>query len=143
MGMSTEAPCRHRGAALEGGNFECFHPQLLLPEGSNTETCRVCREAGIFFDAEPIEVEHTIKRSKDYSLWSRPWNLLKSLRDFTKDGCRTLSVDDYKRRLDVCTACPQRERNKCGICGCYLSLKARGRAFRCPLDKWPAPESSP
>jgi hypothetical protein len=23
------------------------------------------------------------------------------------------------------------------MCGCFLPLKAQGRAFVCPLDKWP------
>lgn len=138
--MEHPPACRHRGPTLPDGRHACLHPQLALPDGSDEETCRICREAGIFFDKEPIAVEHIVKRSKDYSLWSRPWNLLKSLRDFAADGCRTLSLEDYKKRLEICTECEQRERNKCGICGCYLSLKARGRAFRCPLDKWPRHE---
>lgn len=135
--MDFDFPCRHRGDPLPNGNPACLHPQLAVPDGVDPELCRQCREAGVFFDQPPRPPERTVKRSREYSLWSRPWNLLKSLRDFAADGCRTLSLEDYKRRLDICTDCEQRERNKCGICGCYLSLKARGRAFRCPLGKWP------
>lgn len=109
----------------------------MAPEGADAEACRVCAQAGVFCDKDPIEVAATKLRTVDRKLWSRPWNLLKSLRDFVGDGCRTLSLEDYQARLMICTHCDQRERNTCAICGCYLSLKARGRAFRCPLDKWP------
>lgn len=115
----------------------------MAPEGSDVEACRVCAQAGVFCDKDPIKVETQRLRTVDRKLWSRPWNLLKSLRDFVGDGCRTLSLEDYRARLMICTHCDQRERNTCAICGCYLSLKARGRAFRCPLDKWPRVGDAP
>lgn len=131
-------PCRHRGESpVSPGRFACKHPQVYNPDGVSEADCAACRAAGVFFDSPPLTHAPIVKRTVDKTMWSRPWNLAKALKDFVADGCKTLSVEDYQRRLEICAACPHRERNTCGICGCRLSLKARGRAFQCPLDKWP------
>ncbi len=70
-------------------------------------------------------------------LHQQAWNLAKSLADFVADGCQTLSEEQYRRRLEICDACELRRGNRCTKCGCRLSLKARGRAFQCPMGKWP------
>lgn len=70
------------------------------------------------------------------------WNLAQSLGDFVADGCKTVTKDQYAQRLEICDPCDQRRANRCLKCGCRLSLKARGRAFKCPADKWPAIEPS-
>ncbi len=70
-------------------------------------------------------------------LREQAWNLVRSLADFVADGCKTVSEDQYRQRLEICDGCDQRRGNRCRQCGCRLSLKARGRAFRCPLSKWP------
>ncbi len=59
------------------------------------------------------------------------------LADFVCDGFRTASAEAYRQRLEICDGCDQRRGNRCMKCGCRLSLKARGRAFQCPLGKWP------
>jgi hypothetical protein len=71
------------------------------------------------------------------SLMRRTWNLAGSLASFLADGCKTLTKEEYQARLEVCDTCDQRRGNRCLKCGCRLSLKARGRAFQCPLNKWP------
>ena len=58
--------------------------------------------------------------------------------DFTSDGFKTISGEQYRARLEICDTCDRRHGNECEECGCYLRLKARGRAFQCPLGKWPA-----
>ena len=65
------------------------------------------------------------------------WNLAASLASFVADGCKRVTEQEYKTRLEICDACDQRHGNRCLKCGCRLSLKARGRAFQCPLNKWP------
>ena len=64
------------------------------------------------------------------------------LADFVADGLKTVSKQEYEARLKICDACDQRRGNRCLVCGCRLSLKARGRAFQCPLGKWPAVDAS-
>ncbi len=72
------------------------------------------------------------------SLVRQAWNLATSLADFVADGCRTVSAEQYHERLEICDGCPHRRNNRCMKCGCNLSLKAQGRAFKCPEGKWPA-----
>ena len=67
----------------------------------------------------------------------RAWNLARAITDFAADGFKTLSEIDYRQRLETCDPCDRRRGNQCLECGCYLRLKARGRAFDCPLGKWP------
>lgn len=129
--------CRHRGEAVADGTFACNHPQVFMPGGVDLASCSTCAAVGRFCDKEPEVAEREVHRSKDANKRSRPWNLVKSLADFVADGCKTLTQEQYRERLVVCTHCDQRRDNTCNICGCYLSLKARGRAFKCPLDKWP------
>ena len=71
------------------------------------------------------------------SLPRQAWNLARALAGFVADGCKTVTEEQYRRRLEICDGCDQRRGNRCTKCGCRLSLKARGRAFRCPSDKWP------
>jgi hypothetical protein len=63
--------------------------------------------------------------------------LARSLALFVADGLQTLAVDDYERRLEICEGCERRRGNRCLECGCNLAWKARGKAFACPLGKWP------
>jgi hypothetical protein len=67
----------------------------------------------------------------------RAWNLAGALAAFAADGCRTVPKTTYRIRLQVCAACSQRDDNWCLECGCFLPIKAKGRAWQCPLDKWP------
>lgn len=45
-----------------------------------------------------------------------------------------------RARLLICDDCDKREENSCTVCGCYLPVKARGKAWHCPLGKWPGDE---
>jgi hypothetical protein len=70
-------------------------------------------------------------------LHRQAWNLARSLASFVADGCTTVAKEQYQCRLAICDTCDQRRGNRCLVCGCRLSLKALGRAFECPLGKWP------
>lgn len=77
-------------------------------------------------------------RNPSPSLFQKAWNLAQSITEFVADGCETVSGEEYAQRLQVCEDCPERQDNRCNTCGCWLSVKARGRAFSCPLGKWAA-----
>jgi len=42
------------------------------------------------------------------------------------------------RRLAICRTCPNfRPRTaRCGLCGCFMQIKARLRGSKCPAGKW-------
>jgi len=90
----------------------------------------------------PAEVQDARKRLPPGWL-QRGWNLASSLAAFTADACKTVSKVEYEARLNICDACPERQGNKCLKCGCRLSLKAQGRAFQCPLGRWPVLTAAP
>jgi len=52
------------------------------------------------------------------------------------DGCALVDDAEYRRRLGVCHFCDRRTERRCTACGCWIGLKARGRAFTCPLGRW-------
>ncbi len=70
------------------------------------------------------------------SLARLAWNVGGALADFVEDGFATVDKTEYRRRLEVCDSCDRRRGNQCLECGCFLKLKAGGRAFACPLGKW-------
>lgn len=70
------------------------------------------------------------------SLAAQMWNATKALAAFVSDGLTTVSQEEYEHRLGVCEVCPNRANTRCSLCGCHLELKARGRAFNCPANKW-------
>ena len=76
------------------------------------------------------------KKQSFPSLAGQAWNLATSLAAFAADGCRTVDRAEYERRLAICDACDKRVGNRCSQCGCSLAIKARGRAFECPLGRW-------
>lgn len=53
---------------------------------------------------------------------------------FVADGCLTVDRDEYETRLRICESCTRRAGLKCGLCGCFIHVKARGRVFQCPDD---------
>ena len=67
---------------------------------------------------------------------ARVWNLTAAIKDFVMDGMKTVETEEYARRLKVCEACEFRKEDNCLQCGCNLTIKARGRAFHCPLQLW-------
>lgn len=70
------------------------------------------------------------------SLLQQGWNAAKALGSFIADGLTTVSTEEYERRLSICDTCEHRADNRCNLCGCFLELKAKGRAFDCPANKW-------
>jgi hypothetical protein len=63
-------------------------------------------------------------------------NLFQSVVAFVGDGCALVDDTEYRQRLETCRACDRRTGKRCTACGCWIALKARGRAFSCPLGRW-------
>ena len=110
----------------------------------------VCSNNGIVFSENAIPPIHCIcpdtATAKNVSMPSLPkqaWNLATSLAAFVADGCKLVTAEEYAARLAVCDSCEFRRKTRCLKCGCRLALKAKGRAFKCPEDKWPVPTGTP
>jgi len=64
------------------------------------------------------------------------WDLTKSLAAFAADRFRTVDADEYQQRLAVCDGCEERDGARCGVCHCYVAVKAKGKVWHCPVGKW-------
>ena len=134
---------RHQCEKNHHWHIVCQHHPDWDPR--NFVEMQVLEETIEYFD-EAESPPPRVARNPSPSLFQQAWNLARSLVEFVADGCETVSCEQYAARLQVCDICPERQEDRCTACGCFLSLKARGRAFTCPLQKWPdltsVPESS-
>lgn len=51
---------------------------------------------------------------------------------------KNTTFSEYAERITVCSECEKLNKEKwtCGICGCYLTKKAKWQTEDCPLAKW-------
>ena len=133
MDRSTDSRRSADGAAVAWCTFERISPQQVR--------CRRCRRKLVSEQDDPARIitqcRITDTRLRPAGLLRQAWNVSAAVVAFVADGLKTVSAHQYRQRLDICDCCPQRQGNRCAQCGCWLSLKARGRAFQCPLEKWP------
>lgn len=69
-------------------------------------------------------------------------NFADSMIKFVGGGAKLVSKEAYQARLEVCSLCPQRNNNRCAVCGCNLAAKAQLKADGCPLMLWPDQRST-
>jgi hypothetical protein len=72
------------------------------------------------------------------TLLDQAWSVTKAVTTFVAGGGATVDKTTYQARLAVCDACPQRDNHRCKRCGCFVSVKAKFPAEKCPLGLWPA-----
>mgnify|MGYP003335328406 CR=1 FL=1 len=137
----NEQSCIHCVDTQVTGYIFCRHsevmsPATLLPQA----VCRVCPKRNTPCDnPKPVPdaadlTQNTVQQVP--GILRQTWDLLVSLKDFVADGMATVSSEEYETRLRICDTCEFRKMNRCIKCGCHLSIKARGRAFKCPAGYW-------
>lgn len=130
--------CDFRSELHTGLRYVCSHSGVRVENGLVTGAiCRICSMRQMPSVSLSQDSAISITRNSHPRLISRGWSLAQAVAAFVSDGCRTLTAENYQARLSVCNDCNRRRKNRCLECGCNLCLKARGRTFRCPLDKWP------
>jgi hypothetical protein len=57
---------------------------------------------------------------------------------FVKDGAKTTDRATFAKRWSTCITCDDfiHKSNRCGKCGCLMSVKAKMPHAKCPLKKW-------
>lgn len=69
-------------------------------------------------------------------------HLIADLAAFVADGFSTVTREQYAERLRICQGCRKRVGRRCfggeKPCGCFLAVKAKGRVWQCPENRWPA-----
>lgn len=136
--------CDYRVDLGDPREFFCQHTRVHVRDSIvHAGICSQCTMRNVeCFDPRPAPDSLEQARTAPPPLPRKVWNLSKSLAAFVADGMRFVSRDEYRARLEICDSCPERDGNRCRQCGCRLSLKARGRAFECPLAKWPGQNES-
>jgi ferredoxin len=137
--MPELPPCDCRVNTDQKGIYLCRHPMVHaranLVDRAVCATCQYC--ATPCPSPRSLEAGEVVDVRKMPPMQTRAWNLTKSLAAFVANGLRTVTDEQYAQRLNICDGCSERRDNYCLQCGCYLTWKATGRAFQCPLKKWP------
>lgn len=72
-------------------------------------------------------------------------NLFKKIKSFIKSflkhwwaGSPEVSKRKFKQRMNICRGCEfyNKSGNSCNKCGCNLSVKAKWKTQKCPINKW-------
>lgn len=72
-------------------------------------------------------------------LLKEAWNVAAAVLAFVANP-GFVDAQTYHTRLSACNRCDKRVGNRCSVCGCFLAIRARGRAWECPEKKWLAVE---
>lgn len=130
-------PCEYRVDIENAQVFGCRHQRVFAPGHKVTPSiCLSCRVRLIKCES-PRSIYEVKNPQTVPSMARKAWNLTQAVTAFVADGCQTLDEEDYQLRLQICDTCQRRKGDSCLECGCKLTLKAKGRAFQCPLGKWP------
>lgn len=72
------------------------------------------------------------------NLISKAKNFTKAVIDHVGSGLKYVSDDIKKDRLEICQKCEHvdKEKVKCLMCGCKLSIKTGWTTSSCPIEKW-------
>ncbi len=73
------------------------------------------------------------KESKTPSIFKMLSNFAKSSIEYVAAGMPAVSESEYKKRIETCHECPHlTDTKQCGLCGCYVEVKAGWRTSTCP-----------
>lgn len=120
----------------------CRHQRVRTP--GQLVTAEICQSCTARLSESPPALNRKDRSgccSATPSLLRKGWNAAVAVAQFVADGGWTLTPEEFRFRLEICETCDRRKNNTCTACGCNLTLKARGRAFNCPLGKWPLSQS--
>ena len=61
-----------------------------------------------------------------------------NLQQMVSRGVLLAEQIDISKRIDICMGCEFFVKNgeRCNKCGCYMNIKARLQASKCPVGKW-------
>jgi hypothetical protein len=143
--MASELPaCEWRVDTHLENRCYCRHGAIASVSGIiDRMACRVCPVRLTNNPSpRPILSAEQLKKVVDLpptmpSIASQLWNLSRAVKDFIADGMQTVDAAEYSERLTICETCENRLGDRCTRCGCQLTLKAQGRVFQCPDNRWP------
>lgn len=61
-------------------------------------------------------------------------SLTRAAADVVKN--QRVDLTERERRYNICLKCPERNHNRCNLCGCFLKTKTILKNSKCPIGKW-------
>jgi hypothetical protein len=60
------------------------------------------------------------------------------LKEYSRRGLLVTDNAIMDSRMEICSTCKMfsKESARCGLCGCFMKVKIRLAAVKCPLSKW-------
>lgn len=72
------------------------------------------------------------KKPKKPSLITMVKNFAKDSAQFIKQGAPMCSTEEFEERMTICKSCKHlTEEDKCGLCGCFMPVKAGWKTTEC------------
>lgn len=72
------------------------------------------------------------KKPKKPSLITMVKNFAKDSAQFIKQGAPMCSTEEFEERMTICKSCENlTEEDKCGLCGCFMPVKAGWKTTEC------------
>lgn len=58
--------------------------------------------------------------------------------DMLNPATKKINEEESNERLDICKLCPEfiAITSQCKKCGCFMNLKTKLEAAKCPIGKW-------
>lgn len=75
-------------------------------------------------------------KTKPPGMLKKAWNYTNALAAHAAKGFPVATEETIQKRIELCTLCPARTDDVCGVCGCPVADKAALGGSECPLKKW-------
>ena len=78
------------------------------------------------------------KKDKMPSFLDKVSSVIKDTKRWIFHGAESVTKEEFMRRTKICNECPHfiHKSNTCGICGCWMEVKAKWKTSECPKRKW-------
>ena len=65
-------------------------------------------------------------------------SIVKDTTKYIASGARNTTKDEFLKRAEICDSCVHfiHKTTTCGICGCWMHVKAKWKTSKCPKGKW-------
>jgi hypothetical protein len=115
--------------AIPGGGY-CERHKVRKPQ----HFVNLCRTNLAYFQAWE-EGRGPGQSKREPSFLTEAWNVASAVLAFVGNP-GWVDAQTYHTRLGICNACDKRSGHRCSVCGCFVAMKAKGKAWECPEKKW-------
>lgn len=75
-------------------------------------------------------------KAEDLTYSKMAKGLATSIKDIAKSKTKFCSSEEHDERYFICTNCEFLKNGRCTRCGCFMKIKTKFAAMKCPIGKW-------